>query len=61
MSRSKKHWIESAIQKPGALRRTLKVKVGEDIPDSKLQKAMRSKNALTAKRARLAKTLKSFH
>lgn len=61
MSRSKKNWIESAIKKPGALRRSLKVKAGDKIPEKKLDKAINSKNKLTAKRARLAKTLKSFH
>jgi len=61
MSRSKKNWIESAIKKPNALRKTLKVKLGKDIPESKLEQAAHSKNKLTAKRARLAETLKKFH
>ena len=61
MSRAKKNWIESAVKKPGALRKSLKVKAGEDIPKNKLDKALNSKNKLTAKRANLAKTLKSFH
>jgi hypothetical protein len=61
MSRAKKNWIESAVKKPGALRKSLKVKAGEDIPKNKLDKALNSKNKLTAKRARLAKTLKKFH
>ena len=61
MSRAKKNWIESAVKKPGALSKSLKVKAGEDIPKNKLDKALNSKNKLTAKRARLAKTLKKFH
>lgn len=61
MSRAKKNWIESAVKKPGALRKSLKVKAGEDISKNKLDKALNSKNKLTAKRARLAKTLKKFH
>jgi len=61
MSRAKKNWIESAVKKPGALRKSLKVKAGEDIQKNKLDKALNSKNKLTAKRARLAKTLKKFH
>ena len=61
MSRVKKDWIKSAIKKPGALRRTLKVKAGDKIPEKKLDKALNSKNKLTAKRARLAKTLKGFN
>ena len=61
MSRAKKNWIESAVKKTGALRKSLKVKDGEDIPKNKLDKALNSKNKLTAKRARLAKTLNKFH
>lgn len=61
MSRARKNWIQGAIKNPGALRRTLKVKAGQDIPEKKLEKAMHSKNKLTAKRARLAETLKDMH
>ena len=53
-------WIANAIKKPGALRKTLKVKAGEKIPEKKLEKAEHSKNKTTAKRARLAETLKGF-
>lgn len=56
----KKHWIQDAVKKPGALRKSLGVKKGEDIPASKLEKAEDSKNPLTRKRAALAKTLKGF-
>lgn len=56
----KKHWIADAVKKPGALRKSLGVKKGEDIPASKLEKAEDSKNPLTRKRAALAKTLKGF-
>lgn len=58
---AKKKWIQSAIKHPGALRKSLHVKEGEKIPDSKLKKAEHSKNPKTAKRARLAETLKSMH
>lgn len=61
MSRSKKNWIESAIKKPKALHKTLKIKSGRDIPENKLEQATHSENKLTAKRARLAETLKKFH
>lgn len=61
MSRAKKNWIDSAVKKPGALCRSLKIKAGHTIPKNKLDKALNSKNKLTAKRANLAKTLKSFH
>ena len=56
----KKHWIQDAVKKPGALRKSLGVKKGADIPASKLEKAEDSKNPLTRKRAALAKTLKGF-
>ena len=53
-------WIQKAIKKPGALRKTLGVKKGEKIPAAKLEKATHSKNPTTAKRARLAMTLKKL-
>jgi hypothetical protein len=57
----KKKWIQGAISHPGSLRKTLHVKKGEKIPEEKLKKAEHSKNPKTAKRARLAETLKGFH
>lgn len=57
----KKKWIQSAIKKPGALRKALHVKEGEKIPESKLKKAEHSKNPKTRKRAVLAETLKKMH
>jgi hypothetical protein len=57
----KDKWIQGAIKHPGALRKTLKVKKGQKIPESKLKKAEHSKNPTTAKRARLAETLKKLH
>jgi hypothetical protein len=53
----KKHWIQEAIKHPGSLRKSLHVKKGEKIPESKLKTAEHSKNKKTAKRARLAQTL----
>jgi hypothetical protein len=53
----KKKWIAGAIKKPGALRKALKVKKGEKIPESKLKKAAKSKSPLMRKRANLAETL----
>lgn len=58
---AKEKWIQGAIKHKGALRETLGVKKGEKIPTAKLKKAEHSKNKTTAKRARLAETLKSFH
>ena len=52
-------WIQKAIKKPGALRSSLGVKAGKDIPAKKLNTAAKKKWKL-GQRARLAKTLKSF-
>lgn len=57
----KKKWIQEAIKKPGSLRKSLHVKAGEKIPESKLKKAEHSKNPTTRKRAVLAETLKGLH
>lgn len=58
---AKEKWIQKMHMKKGALRETLHVKKGEKIPESKLKKAEHSKNPKTAKRARLAETLKRMH
>lgn len=57
----KKKWIQDAIKKPGALRKSLHVKKGEKIPEKKLEKAEHSNNPKTRKRAVLAETLKKMH
>lgn len=57
----KKKFIQEAIKHPGALRKTLHVKKGENIPAGKLKKAEHSKNPKTRKRAHLAETLKKMH
>lgn len=54
-------WIQKAIKKPGALKKSLHVKKGEKIPEKKLEKAEKSKNPKTRKRAVLAETLKKMH
>ena len=54
-------WISGAIKHKGALRETLGVKKGENIPAVKLKKAEQSKNPTTAKRAHLVETLKKMH
>lgn len=51
-------FIQKAIKKPGALRKSLHVKKGEKIPEAKLEKAEKSKSPLMRKRANLAETLK---
>lgn len=58
---AKEKFIQKAIKHPGALRKSLHVKKGEKIPESKLKKAEHSKNPTTRKRAVLAETLKKMH
>lgn len=55
----KEKWIQDAIKKPGALRKSLGVKEGEKIPAKKLEEASKKPGKI-GKRARLAKTLKGF-
>lgn len=57
----KENWIANAVKKPGALRKALRVKKGENIPEEKLKKAEHSKNPLTRKRATLAETFKKMN
>jgi hypothetical protein len=52
-------WIQSAIKKPGSLKKTLGVKASEKIPASKLASAAK-KSGITGRRARLAMTLKGL-
>jgi hypothetical protein len=56
---TKKKWIQAAIKKPGALRKSLGVKEGEKIPAKKLAKAA-EKGGKIGKRARLAQTLRKL-
>jgi hypothetical protein len=55
-----KDWIQKAIKKPGALRKSLGVKAGDKITAKELSKASKSKSPTTRKRAALAKTLKKI-
>ena len=54
-----KNWIQSAIKKPGALRKELGVKAGQTIPAKKLDIAAKKPGKI-GQRARLAKTLKGL-
>ena len=54
-----KKWIQKAISKPGALHKQLHVKMGEKIPEKKLEKAAHAPGKM-GKRARLAETLKGL-
>jgi len=56
-----KNWIADATSKKGALHRALHVPIGKKIPEKTLIKAEHSSSKLTAERARLAETLRSFH
>jgi len=55
----KKKWIQEAIKKPGALKKSLGVKEGEKIPAKKLVKAAKAPGKI-GQRARLAETLKKM-
>ena len=56
---SKKNWIQKAVKKPGALRKSLGVKKGQKIPAGKL-KAAAKKSGKLGQRARLAMTFKKM-
>lgn len=53
-------WIQKAIKNPGALSKTLDIPEEKNIPMDTLNKATKSKNKKTAKRANLAITLKKL-
>lgn len=52
-------WIQKAIKKPGALKKSLGVKKGETIPPKKLAAAAKKPGKM-GQRARLAQTLKGM-
>ena len=52
-------WIQSAIKKPGALRKSLGAKPGKPIPAAKLAAAAKKPGKM-GQRARLAQTLKKM-
>jgi hypothetical protein len=52
-------WIQKAVKHPGALRESLHVPMGKNIPAKALNKAAKAPGKL-GQRARLAKTLKGF-
>ncbi len=55
----KKKWIQEAIKKPGALKKSMGVKEEEKIPAKKLAKAAKAPGKM-GQRARLAETLKKM-
>jgi hypothetical protein len=54
-----KKWIQKAIKKPGALRKSMGIKKGKAIPRKRLQAAAK-KGGKMGKRARLALTLRKM-
>ena len=54
-----KKWIQKAVKKPGALRRSLGIKKGKKIPAKTLAKAAKAGGKL-GQRARLAQTFKKM-
>jgi hypothetical protein len=52
-------WIQKAVKHPGALRESLHMPMGKNIPAKALNKAAKAPGKL-GQRARLAKTLKGF-
>ena len=54
-----KKWIQKAIKKPGALRKSLGIKKGKKIPAKKLAAAAK-KGGKLGQRARLAMTFKKM-
>ena len=59
MDEAKKQWIQKAISKPGALKKSLHVPAEEKIPAKKLAAAAK-KGGKMGQRARLAKTLRKL-
>lgn len=55
-----KNWIKEAIKNKGGLHKSLGIKDGKTISETKLDKALHSKNTKVRKEANLAKTLRSF-
>ncbi len=54
-----KKWIQKAVKKPGALRKSLGIKKGKKIPAKTLAKAAKAGGKL-GQRARLAQTFKKM-
>jgi hypothetical protein len=55
------NWIAGAVGKPGSLHKALGVKEGSKIPAKAIAKAASSRNTNLARKANLAKELKSFN
>lgn len=57
---AEKKWIAKAIKHPGSFRKMAGVKKGQEIPLEFIDR-MSKKKGIIGKRARLAKTLRSFN
>ncbi len=55
------NWIQNAIKNKGGLHKALKVPMGQNIPEGKINKAAGSDNTHLARMANLAKTLHKFN
>ena len=55
-----KNWIKDAITNKGGLHKSLGIKDGRKISETKLEKAIHSRNPKIRKEATLAKTLRRF-
>lgn len=58
MGRERKMFMQKAVKHPGALRRALHAKKGENIPEAAIQKAAHSNNLHLRKMGQLAETFK---
>lgn len=56
MPKQQQYWIGEAIERPGALRKSLGIKKGDKIPEEELASAAKKPGKM-GQRARLAKTL----
>ena len=56
---AEKKWIQKAVKKPGALRKSLGIKKGKKIPAKTLARAAKAGGKL-GQRARLAQTFKKM-
>jgi hypothetical protein len=57
--KSNKRWIQGAVKKPGALRKSMGVKKGQKIPASRLRAAAKKKGKL-GQRARFALNMRKI-
>ncbi len=59
MPKQQQYWIGEAIERPGALRKSLGIRRGDKIPEEELASAAKKPGKL-GQRARLAQTLETM-